>query len=196
MKQKNNKAVFLDRDGILCELHYDKERGIVDSPLNPSQVKIIPGAKKALQSLRDAGYLIIIASNQPIIAKKKASPSLFEKICASFMRKLSFSPDAVFYCLHHPESKVASLKKECDCRKPKPGLLLKAALELNIDLKKSWMVGDNLTDTQAGNAAGCQTILVQKSFKLENQNYITRENKPSFTARDLGHAARIIIFGR
>lgn len=158
-----NKAVFLDRDGVINELIYHEEQGIIDSPFTVSQLRIIDGVPEAIRILHDAGYKVIIVSNQPGVAKKHMSNKTFETIRCRLIDELSKTNsfiDAEFYCLHHPQAIVPDLKEVCDCRKPKPGLLIKASDELDIELEKSWMIGDGLTDVQAGKGAGCRTILI------------------------------------
>jgi D-glycero-D-manno-heptose 1,7-bisphosphate phosphatase len=150
------KAVFLDRDGVINELIYHEEQGIIDSPFTVNQLKIIRGVPEAIRMLRDAGYKIIVVSNQPGVAKKHMSMKTFEAIRQRLIEELvreNANVDAEYYCLHHPQAVVSELKTVCDCCKPEPGLIIKAAGELDIDLKSSWMVGDGLTDIRAGKSA-------------------------------------------
>jgi D-glycero-D-manno-heptose 1,7-bisphosphate phosphatase len=157
------KAVFLDRDGVVNELIYYDEHGMVDSPFIPSQFKLLPGVIEAIKLLHENGYLVVLISNQPGIAKGHMSATNFALIREKMHNELykdGTSLDGEYYCLHHPEATVAKLKVNCECRKPKPGLILKAAQEMNIDLSQSWFVGDNISDIQAGKAAGCRTILI------------------------------------
>lgn len=157
------RAVFLDRDGVVNELVYHQEQEIIDSPFTVSQFKIISGVSEAINLLHQSGYLVILVSNQPGIAKGQMTANTFEKIKQKMKRELAktgTSLNGEYYCLHHPDAVVAQLKVNCDCRKPKPGLVLRAAGEHHIDLSQSWFVGDNLSDVEAGKSAGCRTILI------------------------------------
>ena len=191
-----DKAVFLDRDGVINELIYHEEQGIIDSPFTVSQLRIIDGVPEAIRILHDAGYKVIIVSNQPGVAKKHMSNKTFEAIRCRLIDELSKTNsfiDAEFYCLHHPQAVVPDLKEVCDCRKPKPGLLIKASDELDIKLEKSWMVGDGLTDIQSGKGAGCRTILIGKE-KCELCRRMEQENaRPDFICENLLQAASVII---
>jgi D,D-heptose 1,7-bisphosphate phosphatase len=158
-----NRAVFLDRDGVINELIYHTEHGIIDSPFTAKQFKLLPGVGTAVERLNRLGFLVILVSNQPGMAKGHFSSRTFQSICRKMVAELarhSAHIDAEYYCLHHPQASVQDLKKDCECRKPKPGLLLKAAVERDIDLSASWMIGDGLTDIQAGMNAGTKTILI------------------------------------
>lgn len=189
------KAVFLDRDGVVNELIYHREQGIIDSPFTVAQLQIIDGVPEAIRIFHDIGYKIIIVSNQPGIAKKHMSMKTFEAIRQHIIDELiskGANIDAEYYCLHHPQAKVPKLKEVCDCRKPKPGLIIKAAGELDIELKVSWMVGDGLTDIQAGKNAGCKTILIGKE-KCELCRRMEQENaRPDFICENLLQAASVI----
>lgn len=189
------KAVFLDRDGVVNELIYHREQGIIDSPFTVAQLQIIDGVPEAIRIFHDIGYKIIIVSNQPGIAKKHMSMKTFEAIRQHIIDELiskGANIDAEYYCLHHPQAKAPKLKEVCDCRKPKPGLIIKAAGELDIELKVSWMVGDGLTDIQAGKNAGCKTILIGKE-KCELCRRMEQENaRPDFICENLLQAASVI----
>ena len=173
-----NRAVFLDRDGVINELVYHQEQEVIDSPFTPGQFKLIPGVTEAIKTLRNAGYLTILVSNQPGIAKGHMTKNYFELIRQKMNSELSIDGavlDGEYYCLHHPEAVVEKYRIVCDCHKPLPGLLFKAAMEKDIDLKRSWLIGDNLSDIQAGKAAGCQTILIG-NMKCELCSLMSEKN--------------------
>jgi D-glycero-D-manno-heptose 1,7-bisphosphate phosphatase len=158
-----NRGVLLDRDGVINELVYLPELGIVDSPLNPDQFRLQPGAAQAIKTLNDLGFKVAVVSNQPGIAKGKMTLKLFEEITLKMKRELEREGahlDAEYYCLHHPDAVKDEYRINCDCRKPKPGLLLKATSNLNLDPSSSYVVGDNLTDIKAAKAAGFNSILI------------------------------------
>lgn len=147
-------AVFLDRDGVI---NYE-----VNLLHNPDQMQLIPGAAEAIRRINKSGYLAIVVSNQPVIARNLCSIEELELIHAkleTLLGKEGAFLDGIFYCPHHPDKgypeERPEYKIECDCRKPKPGLLLQAKEQFNIDMEKSIMIGDRDSDIQAGLAAGC-----------------------------------------
>lgn len=190
------KAVFIDRDGVINELIYYPEHGIVDSPFTAEQFKPISGAGEAIKRLHEMGYKVILASNQPGIAKGHMSQENFDKIRQKMKEELAKKGaflDGEYYCIHHPEAKIARLKVDCKCRKPKPGLLLQAAEDMNIDLSRSWMIGDGLTDVIAGKEAGCRTILLGR-MKCELCHIMDEEDaKPDAVTSNLREAAQFIF---
>ncbi len=160
-----NKAVFLDRDGVINELIYYPEHGIIDSPFTLEQFKLLPGIGEAIKKFHEMEYKVIVVSNQPGIAKRHMSEESFENISRKMKEELMKEGallDKEYYCFHHPQAIIRKLKTNCKCRKPNPGLLLQAMQDFNIDLSQSWMIGDGLTDIQVGKRAGCSTILLGK----------------------------------
>ncbi|MCJ7791620.1 MAG: HAD family hydrolase [Dehalococcoidia bacterium] len=159
------KAVFLDRDGVINELVYYAEHGIVDSPFTTKQLKLVPRVCEAINRFHELEFKVILVSNQPGIAKGYLSQETFDEIRKKMndeLAKEGASFDGEYYCFHHPEAKAERLKVNCGCRQPEPGLLLEAAKDLDVDLSQSWMIGDGLTDIKAGKGAGCRTILLGK----------------------------------
>jgi D-glycero-D-manno-heptose 1,7-bisphosphate phosphatase len=154
------RAVFLDRDGVLIE-----DVGLLTEQ---SAVRVLPGVAQTLGSLRARGYKLIVVSNQTVIARGLATEDDVAGVHRQLQAELnadatSTKPeiDAWYFCPHHPHANVAEYRKDCNCRKPLPGMLLEAAARFDIDLKQSVMIGDRLTDVAAGAAAGCRTVLVQ-----------------------------------
>jgi D-glycero-D-manno-heptose 1,7-bisphosphate phosphatase len=149
------RAVFLDRDGV-----------IVDDPgylSDPEALRLLPRVAEALIALRQSGWLLILVSNQSGIARGYFTEQRLAEIHARLREVLAVqgaSLDAIYYCPHHPEGTVAGFARECECRKPQPGLLVAAARDLDLDLPQCWMVGDQLKDVAAGQAAGCRTVLI------------------------------------
>jgi len=191
-----NKAVFLDRDGVINELIYYQEHGVVDSPFIPNQFRLLPEVTKAITRFHELGFKVIAVSNQPGIAKGYFSQETFAEIKVrmnSELAKRGAFLDGEYYCFHHPEAKVKRLKANCMCRKPEPGLLLKAAEELDINLSLSWMIGDGLTDIMAGKSAGCRTILLGR-MKCELCSLMDELHaRPDFIAKSLIEAAELIV---
>lgn len=153
------KAVFLDRDGTI-----NKYVGFLT---DINQFELLAGAAQAIKKFNQAGFLVIVVTNQPVVARGEVTEPQLQMIhnkMETLLGQEGAYVDAIYVCPHHPDKgypgEVVSLKKECTCRKPKPGLLLQAAADLNVDLAASWMIGDSEKDIQAGQAAGCQTVLI------------------------------------
>jgi len=160
---KRNKAVFVDRDGVLNDLVYDHEEGRTSSPLSASELRVFPFVAESVKKLRGMGFLVIVISNQPGVAKRQFTHAELDRMNAKIRMNLASkgtSLDGEYYCLHSPDGLIKELKRSCDCRKPRPGLLLRAARERHINLRRSYFVGDGLIDVEAGKNAGCKTILV------------------------------------
>jgi D-glycero-D-manno-heptose 1,7-bisphosphate phosphatase len=190
-----NRAVFLDRDGVINEVVYFPEMGLPDSPLNPKQFKLLPGAAKAIRILNNLGLKVIVVSNQPAIAKGKMTAELFEQVrlkMKTALEKKGAHIDGEYYCFHHPQAKLAKYKVDCDCRKPKAGLIIKASRDFNLKPEQCYAIGDSLTDVEAGKAAGCETFLIGNSkcdlCKLMREKDI----KPDHIVPSLLHASKVI----
>lgn len=159
---KKQKAVFLDRDGTI-----NVYKGFLR---NIEEFELIPGIETAIKKINDSGYLTIVVTNQPVIARGEIKWNELEEIHNKMETELGKAGaylDRIYFCPHHPhrgyEGEIVELKIDCDCRKPKPGMLLKAAKDFNIDLTQSFMVGDSDNDIKAGIAAGCKSILINNS---------------------------------
>jgi D-sedoheptulose 7-phosphate isomerase len=188
-------AVFLDRDGVINRYAYNAELGTVDTPTNLSEFQLLPGAAEAIATLNRLDLPVVVVSNQPGIAKGKMSPKLLDAINEEMRTQLARAGarlDAVLYCRHHPDAVVAGYRADCECRKPKPGLLLRAALERNLDLGQSFFVGDDVSDVLAGRAAGVTTILLSQHRCTVCEEFSSRGAVPHLLARDLGDAVNAI----
>lgn len=157
--QKKQKTIFLDRDGTINK-YVGFLRKIED-------FELIPGVSEAIREINSSGYLAIVITNQPVIARGEVTTEELKKIhnkMETLLGKEGAYLDGIYYCPHHPDKgfdgEIPELKFDCDCRKPKPGLLLKAADEFNIDLSDSWMIGDDRRDIEAGHNASCKTALI------------------------------------
>lgn len=191
------RAVFFDRDGTLNEMVYDETHGIMDSPRLPDQVRLMPGAASAIRRLRDCGFLIVVVTNQPGLAKGTMTEASLDAVntrLAELLREQDAAWDALYYCPHHPNGQPGNpYTSRCHCRKPLPGLLTKAAQERNISLPDSWMLGDGIVDIQAGRAAGCRTILIT-ALKLEHIERFMRLNcEPDFCVSNPENAADRVL---
>lgn len=188
-------AVFLDRDGVINQMVYNPEFGFVDSPANPDQFCLLPEVPESIVRLNHLGLLVVVVTNQPGIAKGKFTARLLDAMTQKMEAEIALSGghlDGVYCCLHHPESVVDELKVKCNCRKPKPGLLLQAAQELNIDLSQSYMVGDGITDIQAGDAVGTTTLFVSSRKCYVCDNLAENNVRPDFIVKDLPEAVEVI----
>ena len=170
------KAVFLDRDGVIN--HCKIIKGTPYPPNQINEVEIIYGVEESLKRLKTAAYLCIVITNQPDVARGKIPLKNIQEINNFLLDKLPI--DEIFTCYHDD-------KDDCECRKPKPGSILKAAIKYNIDLSKSYMVGDRWKDVDAGEKAGCQT------FFIDNKYNEKQPNNPSHSVSSLKEAADIIL---
>lgn len=189
------RAVFLDRDGTINAMVYNADYGLVDSPANPDEFKLLTGVCDAIRQINQMGLLAIVVSNQPGIAKGKLTSDLIDLTTQKMYRLMDQAGarlDAVYYCLHHPDSIIPEYRVKCDCRKPMPGLMIKAAEQWRIDLKHSYMVGDGITDITAGQAAGCTTFFLN-SCKCYHCEELEKHNaRPDYTVKNLAEAVRMI----
>jgi D,D-heptose 1,7-bisphosphate phosphatase len=180
------KAVFIDKDGTL----------IPDIPynVNPSLVTLNEGVLEGLRMLSQNNFLLIMISNQAGIAygyfKEEALEGVKEKV-ASLLAEANITLDAYYFCPHHVKGCVKEYTFDCDCRKPKPGMILKAAEEFNIDLSSSFMIGDILNDVEAGKAAGCKSILLDNGG--ETEWILTKERTPDHVVKNFKEAAEWIL---
>ena len=180
-----SQAIFLDRDGTLIRnYHYGRD---------PEQLHLLPGVGAALRWLRWAGYRLIVISNQSGVARGYLGEEDLAILHARLKEVLAAEDvaiDAIYSCPHHPQGTLAAYAGACLCRKPEPGLLLRAAVEWGIRLADSWYIGDILADIEAGNRAGCRTVLLDLGTEPMPDCAI---RTPTFLARNLPHAARLIL---
>lgn len=155
------KAIFLDRDGTINQY--------VGFLRNIDEFELIPGVTEAIKKINASGYLAIVVTNQPVIARGEVTVEELQLIHYKMETLLGTEGaylDGIYYCPHHPhkgyEGEIPDLKIDCDCRKPKPGMLIRAAHDFNINLTQSWMIGDGDNDIKAGKAGGCKTALIGK----------------------------------
>jgi D-glycero-D-manno-heptose 1,7-bisphosphate phosphatase len=179
------KAVFLDKDGTLID----------DLPYNvdPLRMHLCSGAGAALRLLARLDYRLIVVSNQSGIAEGRFEEEAMQTVrdrLGDLLFREQLQLDGFYYCPHHPQGKVSNYAVDCFCRKPLPGMLLKAAHEHEIDLHSSWMIGDILHDVEAGNRAGCRTLLIDNGNETEWR--LGPRRMPTRIAPDL-YAAAVMI---
>lgn len=179
-------AIFLDKDGTLVE----------DVPFNvdPAKLRLYPEVVRSLRRLESVGYKLIVVSNQPGIAHGYFERAAVDRIGEELRQRLSAHGvrlHGFHYCPHHPEGKRERYSQVCDCRKPAAGLLRHAAALHGVELSASWMIGDILNDVEAGNRAGCRTVLVDRGNETE---WVDGEwRKPRYVVRDMNEASRCVI---
>ena len=183
------KAFFLDRDGVIIE-----ERNYL---ADPREVALCPGAPEAIRKMREAGYLVIAVSNQSGIARgyfTLEQLAAVERKINALLEAENARIDAWYYCPHHRRGTMPEFTRDCDCRKPKPGLLLRAAEELDIDLPHSFLIGDKLSDIRAAENARCRNaILVLTGHGSEEKDLPGAESVQIET--DILAAARRLLSG-
>src|SRR5271170_5000152 len=178
-----NRAVFLDRDGVLNSNVWSPETSAYESPLVPEQFDLLPNVISALQLLMDSGYLLFVVSNQPNYAKRKASKEMLDAIhrrLETALAEAGIAMTAYYYCFHHP-----AFTGQCVCRKPSPHFLFKARDTFDVDLERSWMIGDRATDIECGLAAGTRTVRI-----VGSTTFHAGEN---VSATDLWSAVKLIV---
>ena len=180
------KAVFLDRDGTI----------IVHEPYlsSPDQLKLLPNAAEGIRLFREQGYLTIIVTNQSGIARGFFDEERLVLIHKKLMRMLEeagITIDDIYYCPHHTEGVIEQYALDCDCRKPKPKMLLDAARQHRIDLTQSIMIGDSDVDVLAGKNAGCTSVLIRNN--LTDSTNTASITKMDYVVKDLLEAARLFI---
>ena len=177
-----NRAVFIDRDGTLSE-----EVGYIN---HPERFRLFPYAGKAIKRLNDNGWLAIVTTNQAGVARGYFSEEMIETVHKGMKDKLAINGarlDAIYYCAHHPSVGEPPYRFDCDCRKPKPGLITRAATDFDVDLKNSWMVGDRYSDIQMARNAGVKSAFVLSGYgrgEWEHQRQSWTE-QPDMVAENL-----------
>jgi D-glycero-D-manno-heptose 1,7-bisphosphate phosphatase len=174
---------------------YYPEHGLVDSPFTPSQFVLTEGIGELLRGVKESGYELILVSNQPGIAKGNFTLATFERTRMRMNALLGHEDvelDAEYYCFHHPRAKFAKYRMECDCRKPKPGMLLKAASEHDLSLTDSIMIGDGLSDIIAGKSARCKTVLITNLNSFMTRLMIEKRVEPDYIAQDITEVIDIV----
>lgn len=188
-------AVYIDRDGVLTVLVPDESTGMLESPLHPEDVELLPGVAQAARALARAGFVLVGVTNQPAAAKQTVTVDVLETVQTRVVELLAAQGvefDAWRICLHHPQGTDPVFGRACECRKPAPGMLLSAAEELGIDLAGSWMVGDTDADVLAGRAAGCKTLLIENAQSAHKRSGSVT---PDRCAPDLVQAVSVLLNG-
>jgi D-glycero-D-manno-heptose 1,7-bisphosphate phosphatase len=180
------RAIFLDKDGTVIEN--------VPYNVDPKRMRFLPGTEPGLKRLYDCGFELVVISNQAGVARgmfpERALAEVAMKL-TEMVARLGARLSGFYYCPHHPEGCVPEYTKDCDCRKPQPGLIHRAARDLGIDLERSWLIGDILNDIEAGNRAGCRTVLIDNGGETEWIAAPYRE--PTCRVTNLQQAAEVIL---
>jgi D-glycero-D-manno-heptose 1,7-bisphosphate phosphatase len=189
-ERTRRRAILIDRDGTLCD-----EIGYVDSP---DKLKLLPGSAAAIEAASAAGFQVVLITNQGAIARGYLDEEGLAEIHDHLRQLLSEEGarlDGIYYCPHHPDGAHPRFGRVCDCRKPEPGLLLRARDEMGIDLENSFMVGDHVRDVTAGLRAGVTPVLVATGHGREQRDDPANREalEPVHIADDLQHAVRWIL---
>ena len=184
-----NRAVFLDRDGVITQdpPHYAHR---ID------QLKLIPKSAEAIRILNKNQFKVVVVSNQSGVARgyyQEKDVEIYNSAMKKELEEGGAHIDAIYYCPHYPEADVEAYRIVCDCRKPEPGMLKRAENDLNLDLKRSFLVGDKIIDIEAGYRAGCKTVLVLTGHGNDEVRKNEKMNiKPDYISKDLYGASQII----
>jgi histidinol-phosphate phosphatase family protein len=186
MTAEPGKAVFLDKDGTLID----------DVPYNvdPDRIRLAAGASEGLRALHAAGFALVVVSNQSGVALGRFPEDALAAVrdrLEALLGDFGVPVADFLFCPHHPDGVAPGYAIACECRKPAPGLILRAARDRGIDLDRSWLVGDILDDIEAGHRAGCRTVLLDVGNETEWR--LRPERIPHFRAADLAEAARVIL---
>lgn len=188
-----NRAIFLDRDGVIIE--------DVNLLTNSGDIRILEGVPEALRCMQEAGFKLIVVSNQPVVARGMVTEQEVQAINAEieYLLELAGAPhiDGFYFCPHHPNATLPEYRIACECRKPEPGLVLRAASEHNLNLHLSFLVGDRITDIIAGAKAGCRTVMVRTgkhdASPIETAEPLDVSVQPDCVCADLKAAAKWIL---
>ncbi len=187
-----NKAVFFDRDGVINQLALNKKTGEYESPHSPDELKIMPGALDALKRSMDAGYLLFVVSNQPSYAKGKASlesiKAVHEKL-HEILAEHGIKFAQYYYCYHHPDGIVPGYSGPCDCRKPGQKNIDHAKASYDLDITRSWFVGDQDMDVECGKKAGTRTVLIKNRLSSAKRG----KSEPDYSVNNISEAVDIIV---
>ena len=184
-----NKAVFIDRDGVITHdpPHYAHR---ID------QLKLIQKSAEAIRLLNKTGFKVVVVSNQSGVARgyyQEKDVEIYNSAMKKELEEKGAYIDAIYYCPHYFEAEIEAYRIDCDCRKPKPGMLKRAENDLDLDLKRSFLVGDKIIDIEAGYRAGCKTILVLTGHGNDELKKNANMNiKPNYVSKDLHTASQII----
>jgi D-glycero-D-manno-heptose 1,7-bisphosphate phosphatase len=190
MNAQRARAIVMDRDGTVCD-----EVGYVN---HLSRIRLLPRSAAAIRRAREAGYKTVVVTNQAGVARGYFDEDLVLKVHDRVQEMLAAEGtrlDAIYYCPHHPDTGDGSYRKDCDCRKPRPGMLLRARDEMGIDLARSYVVGDSMRDIAAGRRVGATTILVLTGYGRGEYEYRSAgwTTRPDHIAEDLMDAVEWIL---
>ncbi|MBK8258471.1 MAG: HAD-IIIA family hydrolase [Polyangiaceae bacterium] len=207
MSPPPRRGVILDRDGTLIDFVRDSDLGSVQSAFHPSHIRFLPGVLEGMRSLSNAGFVLAIATNQPGPAKGQIPMRAVETTHRALLDRLRAEGIEIAQlevCTHHPDGGPGgdpNLIVNCECRKPKPGMLLTLLRDLNLDPTQTWMVGDSLADVQAGHAAGVHTALLWEEGRCEFCPYKNGESsliapiRPTIAAPRFDRLAALVAAG-
>lgn len=186
-----NKAIFLDRDGVINEMNFNKERKVFVPPYKKEELKIYDGVMESLKNFRENNFKLFLVSNQPDYATGMTGLENLAEV-HSELNKILLSNNIDFteyyYCYHHPAGIIPGYSIECDCRKPKNYFVLKAISDYDIEKEKSWFIGDRDKDVLCGISSGLKTIRIESGY-YEYKNKVDAD----FVVKNLKEASKIIL---
>ena len=185
----SNRALFLDRDGVLNELAFYPSSGEWEGPRTLDDLVMIDGTAEPLQRFLDAGWLLFIVTNQPSYAKGKTTMEDTHAVHEAVVARLGVPVTRSYLCFHHPDAIVPDLRIACECRKPGAQSLRDAARDFDVDLAASWMIGDQDSDLLCGRAAGCRVALLENPRTADKRG----EVEPDVRVRDLAELAESLL---
>ena len=190
MSARSARAIVMDRDGTVCD-----EVGYVN---HVSRIRLLPRSAAAIRRAREAGFKTAIVTNQAGVARGYFDEELIHRVHDRVRELLAAdgaAVDAIYYCPHHPDAGAPPYRLDCDCRKPRPGMLLRARDELGIDLARSYLVGDSMRDVEAGHRVGATTVLVLTGYGRGELEYRSAgwKTRPDHIAEDLMDAVEWIL---
>ncbi len=190
---QKNKAIFLDRDGVINYPVLNPSTGSYEAPFKTEDLKLFPLVIESIKELQNLQYKIFIITNQPDFAKGKTTLEYLKAVqekMLSIFKENNISISEYYACFHHPNGIVPEYTMKCECRKPGILFLKQAEEKYNLDLKTSWMMGDRDTDIQCGQSAGAKTILIYSEHSVNEKN--AGKSNPDFKANNLNEAVEII----
>lgn len=187
-----NKAIFLDRDGVINEMNFNKERKVFVPPYKREELKIYAGVIESLRKFQENNFKLFLVSNQPDYATGMTGLENLAEVHDELNKILESNNidfTEYYYCYHHPSGIIPEYSIECECRKPKNYFVLKAISDYNIDKEKSWFIGDRDKDVLCGISSGLKTIRIESGY-YEYKNKVDAD----FVVKDINEASKIILY--
>ncbi|MCE5270132.1 HAD-IIIA family hydrolase [bacterium] len=197
MKRENkHSAIFLDRDGVINDIVYHQDIGVLDTPFSLEQFKLLPGVARAIKDINDSSYLAILVSNQPGVAKEHFSLDIHNAIdqkMTVLLSEMGAYLDDRYYCLDHPEAILKEYRNDSEWRKPRPGMIIAACQKYGLSAESCWMIGDSVVDIIAAQAAGTRSVMIGKRQCYNCRLLFEKSATPDMFADNLNEAVSRIV---